>query len=249
MDLPEGIVEYQPGDLTVIAEAGLPLSSLREALAGHGQRLSLDPPGDPTLGECLLEDLSGPLRHRFGTMRDLILGVAVVLGDGLRAHSGGKVVKNVAGYDLGKLFCGSRGRFGSVERLALRLHPLPAASRTIVTGAKRWGELHQSQLVPSAVDIAGGRLHVLLEGSQRAVDAQAAALGGDQADPEATWEELRTLQRSLRGRRRWLGPSSEERDEAPLVRPGPHVAYTDEAARETFSPLAERVAEALWARS
>jgi glycolate oxidase FAD binding subunit len=246
--LPEGIVEYEPGDLTVIAEAGLPLSALREALAGHAQRLSLDPPGDPTLGECLLEDLSGPLRHRFGTMRDLILGVAVVLGDGLRAHSGGKVVKNVAGYDLGKLFCGSRGRFGSVERLALRLHPLPAASRTIVTGSERWSELHHSQLVASAVDLAGARLHVLLEGSRRAVDAQAATFGGEEADTQSSWEELRRLQATLPGRRRWLGAGADG-DEAPLVRPGPHVAYTREAADETFSPLADRVAEALWARS
>src|ERR1700683_1468753 len=98
------------------------------ALQPPGPRCSLDPPGSPTLGECLLEDLSGPLRHRFGTMRDLVLGVTVGLGEGLRASSGGKVVKNVAGYDLGKLFGGSRGRLGSVERLALRLHPRPAAA-------------------------------------------------------------------------------------------------------------------------
>ncbi|HEY7967690.1 MAG TPA: FAD-binding protein [Solirubrobacteraceae bacterium] len=241
-----GIVEYQPGDLTVIAEAAMTLSALREVLAEHGQRLSLDPPGDPTLGECLLADLSGPLRHRYGTMRDLILGVSVVLPDGLRAHSGGKVVKNVAGYDFGKLFCGSRGRFGSVERLALRLHPLPAAARTLVTGAERWGELHRSQVVASAVDIAGGRLHVLLEGSQRAVDAQAEAFGGEEAAGEGTWEELRALQAALPGRRRWLGTAP---DEAPLVRPGPAVAYTPEPAEVIFSPLAERVAEALWARS
>src|ERR1700691_683696 len=154
------IVEYEPGDLTVIAESGMRLSELAAALEPHGQRLSLDPPGSPTLGECLLEDLAGPLRHRFGTMRDLILGVTVVLRDGLRANAGGKVVKNVAGYDLGKLFCGSRGRFGSVARLALRLHPLPTAARTVVTGRSRWLELHRSQLVPSAVDIVGDELHV-----------------------------------------------------------------------------------------
>src|ERR1700730_12619295 len=105
------------------------LGELRPVLAEHGQRLSLDPPGDPTLGECLLDDLSGPLRHRFGTMRDLVLGVSVVLADGLRANSGGKVVKNVAGYDLGKLFCGSRGRLGFVARVALRVRPLPLAPR------------------------------------------------------------------------------------------------------------------------
>src|SRR6185369_3713166 len=98
------LLEYAPGDLTCVVEPGLRLSVLNAALREHRQRLSLDPPGDPTLGECLLDDLSGPLRHRFGTMRDLVIGVTVRLPDGMRASSGGKVVKNVAGYDLAKLF-------------------------------------------------------------------------------------------------------------------------------------------------
>ena len=229
------IVEHEPGDLTCIVEGSIRLSTLRAALAEHGQRFSLDPPGDPTLAECLVEDLSGPLRHRFGTMRDLVIGVSVTLPDGTRASSGGKVVKNVAGYDLGKLFCGSRGRLGSVERLALRLHPLPAAARTIVTRAG-WQTLHRSQLVPSAVDLAEGRMHVLFEGSQRAVDAQLRALDGEEADP---WAELRVLQASLPGRVRWDG------EPAPLVRPGPRVAYVAEAREHVWSPLAERVREAL----
>ena len=71
------ILEHEPGDLTCIVEAGLLLSELQAALGEHGQRLSLDPPGDPPLGDCLLDDLSGPLRHRFGTMRDLVIGVTV----------------------------------------------------------------------------------------------------------------------------------------------------------------------------
>jgi len=229
------IVEHEPGDLTCIVEGGLRLSTLQAALAEHAQRLSLDPPGDPTIAECLVDDLSGPLRHRFGTMRDLVIGVTVVLLDGTRASSGGKVVKNVAGYDLGKLFCGSHGRLGSVERLALRLHPLPVASRTVVIGAD-WQALHRSQLVPSAVDLARGRLHVLFEGSQRAVDEQASALGGEESDP---WDELRELQASLPGRVRWDG------DSAPLVRPGPRVAYVEHAREPVWSPLAERVREAM----
>jgi glycolate oxidase FAD binding subunit len=233
------IVEHEPGDLTCIVEGGLRLSTLRAALAEHSQRLSLDPPGDPTIAECLVDDLSGPLRHRFGTMRDLVIGVTVVLPDGTRASSGGKVVKNVAGYDLGKLFCGSHGRLGSVERLALRLHPLPAASRTVVTRGD-WQALHRSQLVPSAVDLAHGRMHVLFEGSQRAVDAQVQSLGGEAADP---WDELRTLQASLPGRVRWDG------GQAPLVRPGPRVAYVEQAHEPVWSPLAERVREAMCSRS
>jgi len=232
---PARILEYEPGDLTCVVEAGLRLTELREALSERGQRFSLDPPGDPTLGECLLDDVSGPLRHRFGTMRDLVIGVTVVLPDGTRASSGGKVVKNVAGYDLGKLFCGSAGRLGRVERLALRLHPLPAAARTLVTGAD-WPRLHSSQLVPSAVDLAGGRMVVLFEGSERAVEAQARALGGEPADP---WEELRELQARLPGRVRWDG------GDAPLVRPGPKVAYVEEAQETSWSALAERIGEAL----
>jgi len=229
------VLEHEPGDLTCIVEAGIRLSALQAALAPHRQRFSLDPPGDPTLGECLLDDLSGPLAHRFGTMRDLVIGVTVVLGDGLRASSGGKVVKNVAGYDLGKLFCGSRGRLGSVERLALRLHPKPEAARTVVS-ERPWQELHRSQIVASAVDLVGPHLHVLLEGSPAAVEAQAEALGGRESDP---WEELRALQATLPGRVRWDG------QQAPLVRPGRGVAYVAEAAPERWSPLAERIVEAL----
>jgi FAD/FMN-containing dehydrogenase len=238
--LPTGteILEHEPGDLTCIVEGGLRVSELQAALARHGQRLSLDPPGDPTLADCLLEDLSGPLSHRFGTMRDLVIGVTVVLPDGTRASSGGKVVKNVAGYDLGKLFCGSRGRLGAVERLALRLHPLPAAARSVVTPLT-WAELHRTQLVPSAADLVEGRLHLLFEGSQRAVDAQCAAAGGDAIDP---WAEIRELQASLPGRVRWDGQA------APLVRPGPRVAYRptpSDKVSQGWSALAERVVEAL----
>jgi FAD/FMN-containing dehydrogenase len=232
-----GVIEYEPGDQTVIAAGSMPLAALQEALAANGQRLSLDPPGAPTLEQCLLDDLSGPLRHRFGTMRDLVLGVTVLLPDGTRASSGGKVVKNVAGYDLGKLFCGSRGRLGSVERLALRLHPLPPASRTVVLDASRRRELHHSQVVPSAVDLRDGELHVLIEGSARAVAAQVRELGGEERDD---WPAIRLLQAGLPGRRRWDG-----RTPAPLVRPGPAVAYVQEPPSERWSALAERVVEAM----
>jgi FAD/FMN-containing dehydrogenase len=231
-----GIVEHEPGDLTCIVDGEIRLSALQAALGRHAQRFSLDPPGDPTLADCLLFDLSGPLRHRFGTMRDLVIGVGVVLPDGTRAHSGGKVVKNVAGYDLGKLYCGSAGRLGTVERLALRLHPRPAAAETIGVGAERWSELHRSGLVPSAVDVVDDRMYVLFEGAPQAVADQADAFGGEPVEP---WEEVRALQAGLAGRARWDGGS------APLVRPGPRVAYVETAEPSAWSPLAERVLEAL----
>jgi glycolate dehydrogenase FAD-binding subunit len=234
---PAGIVEHEPGDLTCVVDGGLALSALQALLGAHGQRFSLDPPGDPTVAECLLHDLSGPLRHRFGTMRDLVIGVAVVLPDGTHAHSGGKVVKNVAGYDLGKLYCGSEGRLGTVERLALRLHPRPAAARSIAARADRWRELHHSGLAPSAADIVGDWMFVLFEGAPEAVDEQTTALGGDETDP---WAEVRTLQVGLGGRKRWDGS-----ERAPLVRPGPRVAYVEETLERRWSVLAERVVEAL----
>jgi glycolate oxidase FAD binding subunit len=239
---PPRLLEHEPGDLTAIAEAGLRLSELQAALALHGQRLSLDPPGDPTLGECLLEDRSGPLRHRYGRIRDLVIGVSVVLPDGTRASSGGKVVKNVAGYDLGKLFCGSRGRLGSVERIALKLHPAPEAERTVILDASRWPELQRSQVVASAVDLVDGRLHVLLEGSERAVEQQAESLDGEEATADS-WSGLRELQARLPGCRRWDG------EDAPLVRPGARVAYSSEPSEHAWSPLAERVVEALCRKS
>src|SRR4029077_7400446 len=108
------------------------LSSLRAALAPHGQRLSLDPPRDPTLGACLAAKRSGPLRHRFGGPRDLVLGVTLVLADGTIANAGGKVVKNVAGYDLAKLVCVSPGRLAFIGRVSLPLPPAPVATATVV---------------------------------------------------------------------------------------------------------------------
>jgi len=116
----ERLLEHAAGDLTATAEAGLRLSALQEAVARHGQMLALDPPGDPMLGAVVADNLSGPRRHRYGGPRDLLIGITVVLADGTIARAGGKVVKNVAGYDLGKLFCGSRGRFGLIARASLR---------------------------------------------------------------------------------------------------------------------------------
>ena len=94
------VLEHEAGDLTAIVEAGVRVRDLNDRLAEHGQMLALDPPGNPTIGACIAANLSGPRRHRYGTARDLVIGVTVVLADGTIASSGGKVVKNVAGYDL-----------------------------------------------------------------------------------------------------------------------------------------------------
>src|SRR5439155_1739609 len=196
-------LEYEPGDLTAIVEAGLRLSELQAVLAPHGQMLALDPPGDPTIGACLAGDLSGPRRHRYGAMRDLVIGVTVVLADGTIASSGGKVVKNVAGYDLGKLFSGSRGRLGLIARVALRLHPRPAASATVVVETDdlrtAWGEIHRSQLTPSAVDVLPpDRIALLFEGAQAAVDRQVETCLGARHPDRSVWDESAARQANRR---------------------------------------------------
>lgn len=196
------ILEHEAGDLTCTVEAGVRLSRLQAALARHGQRLSLDPPGDPTIGALLAENLSGPIRHRFGAPRDLVLGVTLVLGDGTIANAGGKVVKNVAGYDLARLVCGTRGRLALIARASLRLHPIPKAAATLVAEpddlAAAARALLASQLQPSAMDVLHrGRLAVLFEGSNRAVETQLerarALVGGTEAGPEV-WAESRARQ-------------------------------------------------------
>jgi glycolate oxidase FAD binding subunit len=231
------ILEHEAGDLTCTVEAGVRLSALQAALAAHGQRLSLDPPGDPTVGALLAENLSGPLRHRFGAARDLVLGVTLVLADGTIASAGGKVVKNVAGYDLARLVCGSRGTLALIARASFRLHPRPRSARTLAIetedAAGVVSLLRRSQLQPSALDILhpGGVL-VLFEGSPSAVDAQVATaralVGGVEAGGDA-WQTSRRRQGAARGRIRFdpgrLRETLADLDEA-VVRPAAGVAYS-----------------------
>jgi glycolate oxidase FAD binding subunit len=251
------ILEHEAGDLTCTVEAGVRLSSLQSALAPYGQRLSLDPPGDPTIGALLADNLSGPLRHRFGAPRDLVLGVTLVLADGTIASSGGKVVKNVAGYDLARLVCGSRGRLALIARASFRLHPLPKAARTLAIEtddpASAVRALLGSQLQPSALDVLhpGGVL-VLLEGSPAAVAAQVAAaqalVGGLEVGADA-WERSRARQAAARTRLRFdpgrLPETLAELDEA-VVRPAAGVAYTPsnnllQGQQRALSALVERI--------
>ncbi|MGA7448854.1 MAG: FAD-binding oxidoreductase, partial [Terriglobales bacterium] len=127
------VVEHAWGDMTATAEAGCTFQQLQQTLAEHGQRLALDPlwPERATIGGILATNDSGPLRIRFGSLRDLIIGITLALPDGTLAKSGGKVVKNVAGYDLPKLATGSLGTLGIITQAIFRLHPVPRESRTL----------------------------------------------------------------------------------------------------------------------
>ena len=183
------VIEHVPGDQVVRAGAGLKLRDLQEKLAGSNQMLAVDPPergAGATVGGIVAANSSGPRRYRYGTLRDLIIGVTVVLPDGTIAKAGGKVVKNVAGYDLGKLFTGSLGTLGVIASANFRLHPLPESARTVAVelpDAAAAGQATQaimhSQLVPSAVELHWGEgaklLTVLVEGIPPAVEAQSEA--------------------------------------------------------------------------
>jgi glycolate oxidase FAD binding subunit len=250
----DSVLEHESGDLTCTVEAGIRLSALAAALAPSRQRLSLDPPGDPTIGACLAENLSGPLRHRFGAPRDLVLGVTLVLADGTIVNAGGKVVKNVAGYDLGKLVCGSHGRLAFIGRVSLRLHPDPVAAATVVVetddAASVAAALLASQLVPSAVDILhAGRVAVLFEGGAAAVAAQVAAtralVGGAETDG-SVWGESRSLQGAALGKTSFAPgdlPAFLGRTPTAVVRPSAGIAYLPYAVAATTPEPVRRLQE------
>jgi glycolate oxidase FAD binding subunit len=178
------IVEHNAGDLTAVLEAGVPLARAQERFRDAGQMLALDPPdaGGATIGGVVATNDSGPLRARYGGARDLVVGMRVALADGTVAKSGGKVIKNVAGYDLAKLFTGSYGTLGAILELSVRLHPLPPATATAV------GHTRSPQLLAAG---AATLSHARLE--QMGLDARwadgagmvLARFGGVAARPQA----------------------------------------------------------------
>jgi glycolate oxidase FAD binding subunit len=179
------VIEHVPGDQVVRVQAGLKLRDLQVQLAAADQLLGIDPPErGATIGGIVAANSSGPRRYRYGTVRDLIIGITVVLPDGTVAKAGGKVVKNVAGYDLSKLFTGSLGTLGVIATCNFRLHPLPEAGRTVAVELESTlaaGQAAQAivgaQLVPSAVELHWSEdqklLTVLIEGIPPGVEAQA----------------------------------------------------------------------------
>ncbi|HKA87367.1 MAG TPA: FAD-binding oxidoreductase, partial [Haliangiales bacterium] len=128
------ILDYAPSDMVLAVEAGATLASVQSAAGAHGQMLAIDPPHPEraTIGGLVATGAFGPRRARYGAIRDLIIGVTLVRADGTVARGGGKVVKNVAGFDLPKVACGSLGSLGLVGAAAFRLHPLPEAVQTVV---------------------------------------------------------------------------------------------------------------------
>ncbi|MEG4205241.1 FAD-binding oxidoreductase [Microcoleus sp. Pol7_A1] len=160
------LVEHAVGDLTVTAEAGMKFADLQQILAAAGQFLPIDPayPQQATLGGIIATADAGSLRHRYRGVRDLLLGITFVRSDGKIAVAGGRVVKNVAGYDLMKLFTGAYGTLGVISQVTFRVYPLPESSGTVVlTGqtnalSQTAQILLSSALTPSAIDLLSPEL-------------------------------------------------------------------------------------------
>jgi len=157
------ILAHEHGDMTATVEAGATLRDVNRTLAEHGQWLPLDPPfaDQATIGGVLATNDSGPVRHRYGTPRDLIIGIRLATTDGVLSKAGGQVVKNVAGYDLGKLLTGSFGGLAAIVSATFKLAPLPSASKTLVLhvanpkdAARVVTTMMTSQLEPIAFEIA-----------------------------------------------------------------------------------------------
>ena len=198
-----GIVSYEPTELVVTARCGTPLRDLEQTLAGQNQFLPFEPPHfgpEATLGGCVAAGLSGPRRAAAGALRDFVLGVKVIDGRGRVLSFGGQVMKNVAGYDVARLFAGSLGTLGLIAEASIKVLPLPRAERTLALEApleralellNRWS----GQPLPiSATAWLDGELRVRLSGAEAALAAATSRLGGEllqEGDAGAFWRAVR----------------------------------------------------------
>jgi len=199
------VIEHAWADLTVTVEAGCTIAELQRTLAQHGQRLAIDPlwPERATVGGILSTNDSGSLRLAYGALRDLIIGITLVLADGTIAKSGGKVVKNVAGYDLPKLATGGLGTLGVITRAVFRLHPLPRNTRTLSIAVPDAAAMQRvilailgAQLAPAAVQARNGSVDILLEGTLDGIAAQESAIkefGAVKEGSPAVWNAREEL--------------------------------------------------------
>ena len=195
-----GVVDYQPAELVVSARCGTPLSELESILDEKGQCLPFEPPhfGKATLGGCIAAGLSGPRRMSTGAVRDFVLGVKLVDGRARELDFGGRVMKNVAGYDVSRLVAGSLGTLGLIAEASLKVLPRPEHELTLAFSLAEAGAIEAmnrwaGQPLPlSASAWQDGALRIRLSGSEPAVRAAASRLGGERFDDGPTfWRGLR----------------------------------------------------------
>ena len=193
-----GIVSYEPSELVVTARCGTRLSELEETLAKQGQFLAFEPPrfgGDPTIGGIVAAGLAGPRRASAGAVRDFVLGANLLNANGELLRFGGQVMKNVAGFDVSRVLCGSLGVLGLIAEVSLKVLPLPRAEVTLrfeldaahaIEQFNRWS----AQPLPvSATAWHNGAAYLRLSGAASAVEAATRALGGEklEADKAQAW--------------------------------------------------------------
>lgn len=182
------VIEHTPEDMTVTVEGGATLAGLQTEVKKRGQWLPIDPPDSTiTIQQLLATNVSGPRRFGYGTVRDYVIGMTVVLADGRIIHSGGKVVKNVAGYDLMKLFIGDKGTLGIVVEVTFKLRPVPETERTFKKNCASLTEAQKlidlvlaSPVTPTVLDLhnsAGLTVVLGLDGARDEVDWQTARIG------------------------------------------------------------------------
>jgi glycolate oxidase FAD binding subunit len=195
-----GVVEYRPEELVLTARAGTPLQELNQLVAHHQQMLPFEPPmfaGGGTLGGAVACGLSGPGRPWWGSVRDSVLGVELINGLGEALKFGGKVIKNVAGYDLSRLQVGAFGTLGIIMTVSIKLLPRPAAERTCTLalsatdGLARVRQFARQPLPVSATAFDGGLLRIRLSGAEAAVISACAEVGGDMTESDRYWQQLR----------------------------------------------------------
>ena len=196
-----GIVDYEPTELVITVRAGTPLAEVEEAMAANRQMLAFEPPHfapGATIGGTIAAGLSGPRRPYAGAVRDLVLGVRLFDGRGDDLHFGGRVMKNVAGFDVARLMCGALGTLGLITEMSLKCLPLPRSQATrafdvsvdeSIRLVNEWG----AQPLPlTATCFTNGRLAVRLAGATPAVEAAGARLGGEVLhDDPAFWRSVR----------------------------------------------------------
>lgn len=196
-----GIAHYEPTELVIAAQAGTPVLEIEQVLAQHGQMLAFEPPlfeGRATLGGTVAAGLSGPRRAQCGALRDFVLGVGMIDGRGELLRFGGKVIKNVAGFDVSRLMAGSLGTLGLLVEVTLKTVPRPRAECTLLLELDQPTALESMALwatrpLPlSATAWHDGLLHVRLSGAEAAVRAARASLGGETVSgAQAYWENVR----------------------------------------------------------
>lgn len=191
-----GIVEYEPNELVIVVRCGTPLADVEKAMADAGQMLAFEPPHfstGATMGGVVASALSGPRRPYAGSVRDFVLGAKVIDGKGDHLSFGGKVMKNVAGFDVSRLLTGSMGTLGVITEIAFKCLPLPKAHQTrvfdmdAITAIEKMNRWYADAHPITATTWVGGKLYVRLAGALPAVTSASAKLGGETLANDTAW--------------------------------------------------------------